>query len=173
MSDDLWKAEPESRRSVKELFEEIENLRRATDAVGLTISGGEPFQQAAGLKTLLTLGRAAGWGDILIYSGFLMKELLTANPWLPDLAAAVVDGPYEHSRPSREPWRGSAGQTLTILRPELAELYEKWQNDKKRKAQIITSEVGTMRLLGIPGQGDFDRLRNKLKGFAQGHVKND
>jgi anaerobic ribonucleoside-triphosphate reductase activating protein len=165
LSPDLWQAGPESRRPVKEIFKEMESVRRETRAAGLTISGGEPFQQAEGLKALLTLGQAAGWADVLIYSGFLMKELLAAHPWLPDLATAVVDGPYEQGRPSREIWRGSAGQTLTLFKPELAGLYETWRHDETRKAQIIVSEPGGfVRLLGIPGPGDYDRLRNELKG---------
>ena len=168
MSDDLWAAGPESRRPVEELFEEIDALRRETRAAGLTVSGGEPFQQAEGLKALLTLGRAAGWADVLIYSGFPVKELLAAHPWLPDLAAAVVDGPYERDRPSREPWRGSAGQRLTLFRPELAELYDRWQHDEERKVQVIVSESGLVRLLGIPGQGDFERLRNRLEAGVHG-----
>ena len=172
MSDDLWAAGPESRRPVKELFEEINGFWREAKADGLTISGGEPFQQAEGLKALLTLGREAGWADVLIYSGFLVRELLAAHPWLPILAAAVVDGPYEQGRPSREPWRGSAGQKLTLFKRDMAEPYERWQNEKQRKVQIAVSEASTMRLLGIPGQGDFDRLRNKLKGFALGQGKN-
>jgi anaerobic ribonucleoside-triphosphate reductase activating protein len=165
MSYDLWTAGPESSRPVRYIFNEIEDLRRETNATGLTISGGEPFQQADGLKALLTLGQAAGWVDALIYSGFLIKELLAAYPWLPDLATAVVDGPYEQGRPSREIWRGSAGQTLTLFKPELTELYEKWRHDETRKVQIIVSEPdGSVRLLGIPGPGDYERLRNKLNG---------
>lgn len=172
MSDDLWEAGLESWQPVEKLFAEIERLKRETNATGLTISGGEPFLQAEGLRSLLILGQAAGWSDVLVYSGYLMKELLAANPWLPELVTAVVDGAYEKNIPSREPWRGSANQRLTLFRPKLAELYEEWQHDEKRKVQIITSESGVMRLLGIPGQGDFERLRDKLKGF-QRHVKND
>ncbi len=170
ISDDLWEVKQESRRPVKDLFEEIDALRRETKAAGLTVSGGEPFEQAEGLKSLLALGQAAGWADVLIYSGFLMKELLAAHPWLPDLASAVVDGPYERDRPSLEPWRGSAGQTLNLFRPYLAGLYEEWQKDEQRKVQIIVSEPGGLvRLLGIPGPGDYDRLRNKLRfAHAQG-----
>ena len=172
MSDDLWEARPESRRPVRKLFEELDGLRRETDAAGLTISGGEPFQQAEGLKALLILIQSAGWLDVLIFSGFSMKDLLAAHPWLPTLAAAVVDGPYEQNRPSRESWRGSAGQKLTLFKADLAELYKKWQNDEKRKVQIIVSETGVVRLLGIPGQGDFSRLRNKLEGSVNGQSQN-
>jgi len=168
LSHDLWASGPESRRPVKDVFEEIEGLWKETKAAGLTLSGGEPFQQAEGLKALLSLGRAAGWADVLIYSGFPLKELLAAHPWLPDLAAAVVDGPFERDRPSLEPWRGSAGQKLNLFNPHFAGLYEEWQKDERRKVQIILSETGAMRLLGIPGPGDYDRLRNKLEVFFNG-----
>jgi anaerobic ribonucleoside-triphosphate reductase activating protein len=168
LSEDLWAAEPGSWRPVRELFEEIEGLRRETEAAGLTVSGGEPFQQAEGLKAFLTLGQAAGWADVLIYSGFKAEELLTAHPWLPGLAAALVDGPFEEGRPSREPWRGSANQGLTLFRPELAGLYEKWRHDEKRKVQIIVSDSGSIHFLGIPGLGDYDRLKSELKGFSRG-----
>ena len=163
VSPDLQAAAPETRRPVQELFAEIEGLWRETQAAGLTISGGEPFQQAVGLRALLTLTRWAGLTDVLIYSGFLVRDLLAAYPWLPLLAAAVVDGPYERDRPSLAPWRGSAGQALTVFQSSLAETYAQWQLDSARKSQIILSESGTIRFLGIPAPGDADRLKQKLK----------
>lgn len=62
------------------------------EADGVTISGGEPFDQPAALKSLLMDLRARSSADILVYSGYALETLnLTAFAGLID---ALIADPY-------------------------------------------------------------------------------
>lgn len=86
------------------------------DITGLTVSGGEPLQQAAAVSALLRAARTVGLGTI-IYSGYTLAEI----PGLPDgpavLAATdvLIDGRYRADLPCTDGYRGSTNQTLHFL----------------------------------------------------------
>lgn len=89
-----------------------------TDPVeGLTVSGGEPFMQSAGLGRLLFLAHARGLST-LVYTGYVIEELRAD----PDRARALeyidvlIDGPFIEEM--REPTllaRGSTNQRVHLL----------------------------------------------------------
>ncbi len=62
-------------------------MRGAPD--GITISGGEPFQQAAGLVSLLRALRESGADSVLVFSGYTLAEI-DALRYGPD-ALALID----------------------------------------------------------------------------------
>ena len=69
---------------------------------GLTLSGGEPFQQAEGCAALATAAQAAGL-QVMAYSGYVFEDLLEgmvdfeAHPGWKELLQSLdllVDGPF-------------------------------------------------------------------------------
>ncbi len=85
---------------------------------GITISGGEPFQQAEGCAALAAAARAEGY-HIMTYSGYTFEALLagidTIPGWRGLLTASdlLVDGPYlAAQRDLRLPFRGSRNQRI-------------------------------------------------------------
>lgn len=83
---------------------------------GITVSGGEPLQQAAALRELLATARAAGLSTI-VYSGYRLDEI-RALPGGPDVLAltdVLIDGPYCRDLPCDDGYRGSSNQTLRFL----------------------------------------------------------
>ncbi len=96
---------------------ELLALYRATPGLeGLTLSGGEPFQQAAPAAALAEAVRRAG-GSVMIFTGYPL-DALTAPDHRRLLAAAdlVVAGPYDRARPTRERgWLASTNQRLHVL----------------------------------------------------------
>ena len=92
---------------------------------GLTLSGGEPFEQALALAALSRQVRALG-SDVVAFSGFTREEIENGvRPYASDLLAEVdllIDGRYLKNQPSGLPLRGSANQQLHFLtdriRPE-------------------------------------------------------
>ena len=88
---------------------------------GVTLLGGEPFEQAEGL-TLLAQG-ARGLGlSVMAFSGYTLEELRTqgaTRPAVLDLLAALdvlVDGRYEAAPPRAERlWAGSTNQRFHYL----------------------------------------------------------
>ena len=89
---------------------------------GLTVTGGEPFQQAEAVGTLLAevrdwASREGRTVDILVYSGYTYGALTRRNgaAALLALCDAVITGPYIDRLNPGGPWRGSANQKLIPL----------------------------------------------------------
>lgn len=126
---------------------------------GLTISGGEPFLQAAELLRLLALVRD-GFQDILVYTGYTLKELQgkSCGPAGRDCLAYIdvlIDGPYlqERNRPDCV-LRGSDNQIIHYLNPGLAGCYGAYL----AQGRILESfsHGGGVVLTGILNRGDGD-----------------
>lgn len=120
----------------------------AQDGRGLTLSGGEPFEQARALAPLCRTVRAAG-RDVVAFSGFTRAQLEAGvRPSTRDLLAEVdllVDGPFVAAERSGDALRGSRNQALHFLsgriRPEeVAEL--------PRAELVLGEHVGV--LTGFP-----------------------
>lgn len=94
---------------------------------GLTLTGGEPFDQAAALLPLLTRLHVEKPGlNVWAYSGYLFEELLAGVPsasarGLLEAVDVLVDGPYLEGLRSLElRWRGSANQRVIDVPASLA-----------------------------------------------------
>ena len=92
---------------------------------GLTLSGGEPFLQAANAAALAVRAREMGL-DVWCFSGKVWEEL-TQDGAPPEWRAlleqldVLVDGPYISSKRTYDlPWRGSANQRVIDVRASLA-----------------------------------------------------
>lgn len=86
---------------------------------GLSVLGGEPFQQAAGVWALCRAVRAAGLG-VMVYTGYTLAELQSMGaPDVDGLLSEVdllVDGRFEKAKPERRRrWVGSTNQVLHFL----------------------------------------------------------
>lgn len=86
-------------------------------AQGVTISGGEPFEQAAACAQLARKVREMGL-NVWTYSGYRYEQLEAGEPDaaacdLLDQTDVLVDGPFVQARHSFDlPWRGSSNQRL-------------------------------------------------------------
>ncbi len=86
---------------------------------GITLTGGEPFEQAAALARLLEgLVEARPEWNVLVYSGHTLARLqLRGTPVRHLLARTdiLVAGPYLASRPAVHPLTGSGNQLVHYL----------------------------------------------------------
>jgi anaerobic ribonucleoside-triphosphate reductase activating protein len=140
------------------------------DADGVTISGGEPFEQPSALVALLNAIREDFRGDILVYSGFELNEIEGVLRQADGLIDALITGPYRHDRAQTLPLRGSDNQTLHYL-TGLGRLRFGGLNAPSGNAAPVLDAMfdkdGTVWFAGIPRQGDFERLQASLR--AGGH----
>ena len=97
------------------------------DVEGVSILGGEPFEQAAEVAAFARGVRALG-KTVMVYSGYTIGELreqAVANPAVTELLAAtdlLVDGRYDRDKPEPPPplgrrWLGSTNQVMHFLTP--------------------------------------------------------
>jgi organic radical activating enzyme len=95
----------------------------------VTISGGEPFDQAEGLLSLLQ--KMAQTPDVLVYTGYGKEKILREHSSVTKYIAALVDGEFRLGLPAEAAWKGSENQTLTVFRGEFAARYESWATERK------------------------------------------
>lgn len=91
---------------------------------GITLSGGEPFQQALACMVLARAAYERGL-SVWCYTGYDFHTLLAAYQGAPgrgllDYVDVLVDGPYIESQRTLElPWRGSRNQRLIDVQASL------------------------------------------------------
>lgn len=89
---------------------------------GLTLSGGEPFDQPEDCLALARIAHGAGL-NVWAYSGYLYEQLLAeeAKAALLREVDVLVDGPFLLARRTLAlPWRGSGNQRLIDVKQSLA-----------------------------------------------------
>ena len=133
---------------------------------GITISGGEPFDQAHSLGLLLKglhqwRTRSALRFDILCYSGYPLKTLLQRHADVLALLDAIIPEPYVDALPPTGLWRGSANQALVALSARGHAVYDAHASaptggaDKRMQLAV---EGGKIWMIGIPDRGDMEKL---------------
>jgi anaerobic ribonucleoside-triphosphate reductase activating protein len=91
-------------------------LARTTGIEGLSLSGGEPLQQAEAAIALLDAARALGLST-LAFSGYTLDEIraLPHGPAVLDRLDVLIDGRYVASDRLATGLRGSANQGIQLL----------------------------------------------------------
>jgi anaerobic ribonucleoside-triphosphate reductase activating protein len=126
---------------------------------GMTFSGGEPMEQAAGLAALVRLARQKKDLDLICFTGYRYERLLKnpSNDGVADLLAQVdvlVDGPYIQSLNDSVGLRGSSNQRVIHLTSRLKGHDLELQ---KRKVEITITN-GELAFIGIPTPGMISAL---------------
>ncbi|MDR2354353.1 MAG: radical SAM protein [Deltaproteobacteria bacterium] len=157
ISPELWPKEPSNYHDIEDIFVQILELAAKYDCNGVTISGGEPFEQLSSLKILLSRLQPV-LSDILIYSGY---SYLQWEEYYPDIKniSCLIDGAFEKDNPCDEGWKGSNNQKMIIYSQNFENIYNKWKESKKGSLQLARP-VG--RLIGIPHNkliGTYNYLR--------------
>jgi anaerobic ribonucleoside-triphosphate reductase activating protein len=121
---------------------------------GLTFSGGEPMEQAAGLAALARLARQKKDLDLICFTGYRYERLLK-NPPNAGVSAllcevdVLIDGPFIQSLNDSVGLRGSSNQRIIHLTSRLRE-YD--LESSARKVEITVTD-GELAFIGIPTPG--------------------
>ena len=125
---------------------------------GITLLGGEPFEQAAEAAEFARLAKARGL-TIMVFSGYTLAEI-HARPdsaALLDQVDLLVDGRYDRDKPEPKPpegrrWIGSANQTMHYLTSAYSA-----DDPQMRAANTIEIRISAKSLL-VNGWPSADRL---------------
>lgn len=131
--------------AMAELTDQL-RLANASGVTGLSLSGGEPLQQAPAAAALLAEARALGMST-LAFSGYTIEEIREL-PSGPDVLArldVLIDGRYVASDRLATGLRGSANQRIQLLtsRYSLAEV------EATPVAEIRIGPTGDVVLTGV------------------------
>ena len=109
-------------RRVDEIVEKLDDNPLLS---GVTLSGGEPFEQSAPCARIAREAHARGL-NVWTYSGYTFEALLEMSASRGDIRAllaetdVLVDGPFVLAERSLDcPWRGSKNQRLIDMKASL------------------------------------------------------
>jgi anaerobic ribonucleoside-triphosphate reductase activating protein len=141
---------------VDTLLAEIEEARPSIE--GLTVLGGEPFDQAAPLARLGAGARALGL-SVMVFTGYTIEELRAradaSVEALLDTTDVLVDGRYEAGRPERRRrWVGSENQRFHYLTGRYsAEIELPSSGSPLRQVEVRIAADGMVKVNGWPAWG--------------------
>ena len=155
--------------SIDEIISVIEPW--LNEAEGITISGGEPFDQSEALITLVGQLRFKTTIDILVYSGYPFEKIEPIVNQCKESIDAIISDPYEENMSQTLALRGSDNQQLHCLTP-LGEMrfrqFDRPLSISDKTFDIMFEEDGAIWFAGIPRRNDIYRLQNILE--RDGHT---
>ncbi|WP_030605876.1 4Fe-4S single cluster domain-containing protein [Streptomyces fulvoviolaceus] len=141
---------------------------------GLTLSGGEPMQQATGLAALVRQVREVRDVSVICFTGHRLERLMARPPsaGVPDLLAVVdvlIDGVYVAGLNDGRGLRGSTNQRVHHLTRRLAHSGYDFAH-RARDAEIVVNGPETL-LVGVAPKGfpavfdtAVDTVRARMRG---------
>lgn len=168
VSMDTWAAKP-ANATVEALLAGIAAFREAD---GLTVTGGEPFDQPDALHALLRGWRDLNVGDVLVFTGHPLETITPRLEALGGLIDCIVTDPFLSSAGQTLALRGSDNQRLVCLselgRQRFA-AYERKLNASDRALDVLFDDnTDEVFMAGIPTPGDMVRLAAALRDL--GHI---
>jgi anaerobic ribonucleoside-triphosphate reductase activating protein len=134
----------------------LAEIRAAAPALeGITLLGGEPFDQAEALADVARGAREMGL-SVMTFSGYTLEELRARRDRGPAALLretdVLVDGPYDASRPdSVRRWVGSTNQRFHFLSARYSPGIELPRaGEAHRSVELEIAPGGRLRLRGWP-----------------------
>lgn len=146
-------------RTVDDLVREIAN----TPGEGISLLGGEPFQQAFGLAELALHVKEMG-KSVMVYTGYTLEELRARNDHgvnaLLVATDLLVDGRYDQTkRTTGRRWVGSSNQRMHFLTGRYEETDPCFSEPNTVELRL---RKGVFELNGWPVDGAATKLVRKL-----------
>lgn len=144
--------------------EELANkMLMNSDIEGITVSGGEPTEQAEAVAKLLSNFKKAG-KNTWVYSGYTIEELVAENNEHIDLLLAytdvLVDGRYDVNNISEKLlWRGSSNQREI----HLSNVFNGRKVEITSSVQLELDKENNIAIMGVPPTDFLNKLKVKTK----------
>lgn len=137
-------------------------LARPRAPSGLTLSGGEPTDQAVAVTTLTKAFRARfPEAEIVLYTGLDWDRLAARHPELVATLDVAITGPYVHTCKATA-LTGSANQQVRLLTPLAKQLYRGWRDWPRHIAQVGLAGQDRVVTIGIPDAGRLTQAAQRL-----------
>ena len=144
-----------------------QNILAIPDIEGVTISGGEPFLQAAALAELGILLQEARLG-VILFSGVPYEKLVQShNPYWKRLLAVtdlLIAGPFVKEQACDRALRGSSNQTLHYLSERYTPCQTMLERDSN-SVEIQIDEAGHVLMTGFPSVEFLSSPSDKKNNF--------
>ena len=131
------------------------------DVEGITVSGGEPFQQASAVSRLLEMVKNSG-RNTWVYTGYTIAELLAKKDQtferLLSFTDVLVDGRYDQEAAGAHLFRGSANQRIVSLTDAIPD--DGWENENYSRIKVSLNVDGDLLIVGIPPPGFLKKFKD-------------
>lgn len=136
-----------------------------SDVEGVTLLGGEPFEQAAALGDFAAAVQSMGL-SVMTFTGYTLDQIHAMPGRGPELLLdstdLLVDGPYDANRlDTRRPWAGSTNQGFHFLTPRYRHLADALAGIPDR-LEIRIQTDGRLSVNGWATDESLDRLLEGL-----------
>ena len=168
ISRDTWGYRPSFTISASDFILSVAPWLRQAD--GVTVSGGEPFDQPRGLRAFLSALRDKFAGDILVYSGYPHEKLFSEHKMILKFVDVLISEPFDLPAGQTLTLRGSDNQRIFLL-TDLAKARYPADIDRqlwdKTRTMDVELDGNTLFMAGIPPPNAMQRLRAELsrRGF--------
>jgi len=135
---------------------------------GLTVSGGEPFEQAPAVARLCRVVRESGL-SVMVFTGWTYESIYRSKDKavrrLLGQVDILVDGPFiqELTDPKLR-WRGSSNQTVRFLTDRYSP--KVLESPAQTQLEVCLDAVGPLQITGFPDDADLDLLAHRLASEA-------
>lgn len=165
ISVDTWR-HGTGKTSVLDVIQQLQHWTEFAD--GVTITGGEPFEQSTALIELLRQLNREEIGDVLVYTGYSKPQVQDSLDVVDGLIDALVSEPFEYRLSDTLPIRGSDNQILHFLTERGRRLFSRYREPTDDSTlDAMFDEDGTVWFCGIPKRHDLKRLEAIMQ--SRGH----
>ena len=135
---------------------------------GITISGGEPFDQEEALISLLRFLKSEN-RSTLVYSGYAIQYLQTTSVLKEGLIDVLISEPYDHKQTQSHRLLGSDNQKIHFLSAHGRATRFEYRDMMPQKVLDLYFDNEQMWMAGIPinGLGDFEQAMRKQGAIIQ------
>lgn len=147
---------------IKDVLSEI---KAEPSLMGITISGGEPFLQPIGLSKLVKSIREETSLDIMLYSGYTLKELRDKKDDNIDFVLnncdLLIDGEYVEELNNNHIYRGSDNQVIHCMSDKYRPFMQQLMKVHNRDVEFTYAASGLF-MIGLPEKGFMEKLNESL-----------
>lgn len=137
---------------------------------GVTISGGEPFDQFEALLAIVVQLREKTKVDILVYTGYGIEDITDQLQQIKHYIDVLISDPFQRQSSQTLRLRGSDNQRLHCFTSQATEKFAYYQQavtTEDKVLDVMFDAEGVVWFAGIPKRDDFVKLQTLLK--QQGH----
>jgi len=162
----LWKKEGGAEISVLDVYNWIAAIQKEYE--GITISGGEPFQQYPQLIAFLHLIKAKTQLSVQCFTGYYLEELYSLFPdsLFLKYIDTLVDGRYIEEEHDNENIRGSLNQNIYQIINGIPDIDNTYKSPNKWSLHV--NKDNQIHMAGIPKKNELESLCGELlkKGYT-------
>lgn len=153
-----WDFDPKKFVNFNDIKEKLHHYSKYSPD-GVTISGGEPFDQPEALLTLLKIVNELRYPSIMVYSGYSFEFLLKIYSSHLHFIDILVTEPFDFTQTDKKIWRGSDNQQIHLISDRANDLFNEIELNQieyqdERDLQIFTVS-NSIFIAGIPKRSDI------------------